>query len=662
MPQSLSALNTESLNIRETPDAAQKGEIITSLPTSHTLLKARRKYKYNYAHIAPVAMVDKLPRAERPHLTWWKEVIRVMIEIFVNATMIKRAHWEEAEARHHVAQLVRKTLISIVRQGDFGTQLRLFGYLLRFVPQLVWKGFTLGLHEWEAFILHLISEVEQDILLALHGGIKAQVDEERDVDTASCLEDFKQQFATIELPAIANYFQEDEFFAYLRIAGPNPTLLKRVKSLFGDILSQKFPVTNDHYQAMMGSQDSLEQAFAEGRLYLADYAILAGAINGTYPDTHPKYIEAPQALFAVPHADAESRNLQPIAIQCGQVPSSATPIITPLVQNDSERHAWEMAKAVVQVADSNYHEAVTHLARTHLFMGPFVMATHRQLLPTHPLHQLLGPHFEGTLNINDGAQKLLMAPKGGVDKNLAATIDSARSLAVVGLQTYGFNAAMLPQQLEQRGVADPEAFPIYPYRDDALLLWDAIQDWVTAYLKIYYADDAAVQADQALQNWVAELIAFDGGRVVDFGEQGQIRTLRYLIEAVTLIIFTASAQHAAVNFPQGDIMTYTPAMPLAGYAPAPQQTASEQDYFEQLPPLHQAQGQLELTYLLGQVYHTVLGQYSTGWFEDERVQAPLQDFQQRLAEIEDAIAIRNETRPYPYPYLRPSKIPQSINI
>jgi arachidonate 15-lipoxygenase len=86
----------------------------------------------------------------------------------------------------------------------------------------------------------------------------------------------------------------------------------------------------------------------------------------------------------------------------------------------------------------------------------------------------------------------------------------------------------------------------------------------------------------------------------------------------------------------------------------------EEAYFELLPPLHQAQGQLELCYL----YHTVLGQYGGGWFTDDRVQAPLQQFQTRLVEIEGAIALRNKTRPYPYPYpyLQPSKIPQSINI
>jgi arachidonate 15-lipoxygenase len=645
------------------------GQRHTTAPLPPALEIAREKYQYNYDHIAPVAMVDKLPKEEIPSLEWWTKVIQVMILIFVNAKMSKRLHWNEGQARRNIALLFRQELVKTFWEGDCKTRLQLIWHLLKAVPQFLWKSSTLDISDWQTLVLSLISQVEQvsereqNILLALHEGIKDRVDRERHFQTAISLEEYNRQFAAIDVPAIAAHFQEDECFAYLRIAGPNPTMIEKVRSCGEDVLSQKFPVTNEQYQATMGSDDSLEQAVAEGRLYVADYAILSSAINGTYPNTQQKYIEAPQALFAVPPVGSASRNLRPIAIQCTQVPGPESPIFTPTGNDASEQYTWRMAKAVVQVADSNYHEAVAHLGRTHLFISPFVMATHRQLLPTHPLSILLRPHFEGTLNINNGAQSRLMAPKGGVDTNLAATIDCARALTVVGLQTYGFNSAMLPKQLEQRGVDDPTALPLYPYRDDALLLWEAIQDWVRAYLSLYYADDAAVQQDLDLQNWVAELLALDGGRAIDFGEAGQIQTLDYLIDAVTLIIFTASAQHAAVNFPQGDIMTYTPAMPLAAYAPAPSHSAqTEDEYFELLPPLHQAQGQLELCYLLGQVYHTVLGQYDAEWFSDDRVQAPLQKFQSRLVEIEGAIALRNQTRPYPYSYLQPSKIPQSINI
>lgn len=632
-------------------------------PVPAELQVARRKYQYNYNYIAPVAMVDRLPKEELPSRVWWSMLIRTMFKILVNAIVGAHNHRHEHKAEQHISRLIRRTLMDVFTQRP-EVRWRLIWHLLKTAPQAFFNGLRLSFSDSESLIKSLTSNLEHDLLRILHLNLKSHLSNECVCDRPTSIEDFNQQFTKIPLPECAQYFQEDEFFAYLRVAGPNPVMLQQVRHLSGDVIRPNFPVTNKHYQAVMGESDSLETAAAEGRVYIADYAILAGAINGTCPDEQ-KYISAPIALFAVPAADAPSRNLQPIAIQCSQSPGPESPMLTPpTTQEETEQqHAWNMAKTCVQVADSNYHEAVTHLARTHLFISPFVMATHRQLLPSHPVSILLRPHFEGTLSINNGAQSMLMAPEGGVDTVLAATIDCARVLSVTGLQSYSFNQAMLPIQLQQHGLDNPDTLPINPYRDDALLVWQAIETWVTDYLSLYYPTDASVQNDAALQAWAQELQAVDGGRVRDFGEDGQLRTQAYLMQAITLIIFTASAQHAAVNFPQGDIMVYTPGMPLAGYQPAPKSTAmSHTDYLAQLPPLHQALGQLELTYLLGQIYHTQLGQYDQAWFTDERVQAPLHRFQARLLDIEATIEERNQHRPYPYRYLQPSKIPQSINI
>ena len=65
---------------------------------------------------------------------------------------------------------------------------------------------------------------------------------------------------------------------------------------------------------------------------------------------------------------------------------------------------------------------------------------------------------------------------------------------------------MLPKTFKARGVDDPELLPNYPYRDDALLYWDAIHRWVSSYLSLYYHSDADVQADPELAAWFDELV------------------------------------------------------------------------------------------------------------------------------------------------------------
>lgn len=474
---------------------------------------------------------------------------------------------------------------------------------------------------------------------------------------ASSLEDYKKLFAYIELPPIADFFEEDSVFADLRLAGPNPVMIERMTAP-----DARFPVTEEQYQERMGTGDSLETAMREGRVYLADYGVLAGALDGTFGALPPlqKYVPAPLAMFAVPPVGAPDRQLAPVAIQCGQSPADY-PVITPAKGAD----AWLMAKTVVQVADVIFHEAVTHFARTHALIEPFAIATHRQLSPDHPLFTLLIPHFQGTFAINSAAHEFLIAPTGGVNGLLSPTIDNARVLMVKGLRIRGFNDDMFPKRLSDRGVDDATALPNYPYRDDGLLIWNAIHDWVAAYLGLYYSSDTAVQSDAALQNWARELVAFEGGRLPGFGERedGSIATLNYLIDAVTMVIFTGSAQHAAVNFPQNPLMSFTPAMPTAAYLPpaAIGSSSTEKDWFNLLPPLDQARAQLNLLYLLGSVYFTRLGVYEEGHFTDPRVAAPLGQFQQKLQDAEATIIQRNNTR-RPYEFLRPSLIPQSINI
>jgi arachidonate 15-lipoxygenase len=130
-----------------------------------------------------------------------------------------------------------------------------------------------------------------------------------------------------------------------------------------------------------------------------------------------------------------------------------------------------------------------------------------------------------------------------------------------------------------------------------------------------------------------------------------------------MVVFTCSVQHAAVNFPQYDVMSYAPRMPFAAYAPPPttKTGATEADYLALLPPLNIAEQQMEIGYLLGSVRYTTLGRYGPRAFRDPRVAEPLAVFQTRLAEIGTKIEERNSER-RPYTVLAASGVPQSINV
>lgn len=629
--------------------AASSQDNPINVPNADSLDIARQEYQYNYTHIPPLAMLDRLPPTEDFTNSWYFLLAQQLRTIFVNTLITNRGNRGSESIRDDV----RLFILEVLLKGAVPFQTNIIVKLLQIVPQILAQGISRDFRELDDLLFSILKESGITILRdSLHKVIELLY-EGQPTGRATSLEDYEKLFPVLGVPAFATTFQEDEVFAYMRVAGYNPVTIERVSSP-GD----RFPVKDEHYQAVMGTDDSLAAAGEEGRLYLTDYRILEGAVNGTFP-YYQKYLYAPLALFALPKGSDPTRLLRPVAIQCGQTPGPDYPIITP----NSGKYAWLFAKTVVQIADANFHEPVTHLGRTHLFVGAFVLATYRQLLRSHPLSVLLRPHFEGTLAINDAAQRVLIARGGGVDRLLSATIDNSRVLAVYGLQSYSFNKAMLPKQFKQRGVDDPNLLPVYPYRDDALLVWDAIHQWVSSYLNLYYATDEDIQKDAALQAWAAEARSYDGGRVFDFGEDGGIKTRDYLADAVTLIIFTASAQHAAVNFPQKDLMGYAAALPMAGYAPASTLTkeVSEEDYLKLLAPLDQAQRQYNLLALLGSIYYNRLGEYPQGYFTNPQVKPLLQEFQSNLKQVEATINQRNLKRPT-YDYLLPSKIPQSINI
>lgn len=300
------------------------------------------------------------------------------------------------------------------------------------------------------------------------------------------------------------------------------------------------------------------------------------------------------------------------------------------------------------------------------------MATKRVLQSAHPIAQLLLPHFEGTIFINNKAVASLVAPGQQVDVVLGGTITS--ELQLVGeLARAKFNSVMLPASLASRGVTSPALS--YPYRDDSMRIWGAIEHYVTDFVHVWYKNDADVVNDAKLQAWAAELVKDGMLNPSDFGlpigggnDTRGVFTVAYLIQVLTMVIFTGSAQHAAVNFTQATDMIFVPSFPGAIY------TSSSDLRTAPIPallaPTATAKEQVSFLTLLGGVRYTTLGHrgYLSSWqMAWNELLHPsllfiLKQFSDRLHDIEADITAANATRYHAYDVLLPSKIPQSINI
>ncbi|WP_395790200.1 lipoxygenase family protein [Aquimonas sp.] len=599
-------------------------------------------------NVVGVPMAAEVPSADEPSQPWLLLVAETGLKLAENFLVVKL----EGDRR--------KGLID-----DASAVRKLAEVRARLASTLTWKAAhpdaaqTDLIHELASAAKHVALQ-HGDSFEELLADFRELVAEfEQGTTQGNTLADYEALFKTLPLPAIAGDFMDDASFARYRIAGPNPMLIRGV-----DALPPTLPLSDAQYRAVMGADDSLSAALAEHRVYLLDYReldFLAAVPGETAGAT--KRVFAPIALFAI--AKGGTR-LVPVAIQCGQDPTKH-PLFFPAAQGSALGWGWQMAKTVVQVAECNYHELFVHLARTHLVLEAFAVATHRCLAETHPINILLVPHCIGTLFINNAAAKSLISPGSPIDDFFGAPI--ARSQQAAGSDRLGFDfyANMLPADLAARGVDDPARLPEYPYRDDALLVWAAIKGWIQDYVGVYYADDAAVTGDGELADWAASLIA--DGKIKGFTPIGM---RAQLVEVLTMVVFIATAQHSAVNFPQKPLMTYAPAITGAGWqdAPAAQDGHDEQQWLAMFPPTNLALEQLNVLYLLGSVHFRALGDYRSNhfpylpWFEDHAIVksgGPLQRFQQSLREVQASIEARNTERT-PYPFLLPSGIPNSINI
>lgn len=588
----------------------------TSLPNKDKWQKSRQKnleearnnYRFNYNLIPPLGIADGVTKSEYPKLKW------IFLLIGVGARLIENSIASKAGIK---AKFSKFMLPITFRVRMF---LKIMFTLLKDPTDFFVSGGT--------YIIKFLKPGE---------GIN--------------IKEYDELFATIQIPIVDRDFKTDENFTRMRVAGWNPTLIKKI-----DSIPKKFALNDQLFKEIPGfKNDSLSNALKENRMFLVDYYELEDLENGNQPNGE-KFCYAPVVALAIPK---DSKELKLIAIQTGQN-SKDFPIFTP----KSDHWSWQMAKLVVNSADGNYHELIAHLGLTHLVIEPFVVCLHRQLSDRHPIYKLLVPHFNGTIFINYLAKAKLIAPGGGVDYLLSGTIESDVLVSVKNHLSRGFNELAFPNTLQQRKIEDPKILSYYPYRDDGILLWEAIKNWVDSYVKLYYMNDAEIQSDIELQLWSKEIISDEGGRVKDFGEdgKGKVSTINYLVQAITEIIFISSAGHSSVNFPQQGIMTYAPEVPLGLYDKAPvlKKKYSEADWISMMPTLDMASLQLNLGYTLGGVYYTKLGQYGNA-FNDKQVAPALKKFQKNLEEIERIIEDRNMHR-YPYPYMLPSKLTQSINI
>ncbi|XP_071803746.1 polyunsaturated fatty acid 5-lipoxygenase-like isoform X2 [Asterias amurensis] len=465
------------------------------------------------------------------------------------------------------------------------------------------------------------------------------------------LEDIGKMYnKSLPVPYGINNWRCDLKFGSQRLVGCNPTQIKLCTEIPDNL------AVNDEMLKPLMEDISIQDAIDSKKLFIVNYKILKDL-----PTSSGRKICAPIALFFVKH----NKDLTPVAIQLHQDPSADNPVFLP---TDPE-YTWLLAKMWFNSADASFHQSATHLGFTHLIMESVAVATHRSLSPSHPIFRLLAPHFLYVIAINSLALKQIVSKGGWVDQ--AFTVGRIGMLAIIARAAPKWRLDVdgtLPADLRSRGVDDPEVLPKYYFRDDAILLYEAIRKYVTEVVDGHYDTLEKLLVDDEIQDF-AEILSRSQGEggcgIKGVHGNGKFATNAELIGALTAMIYTSSVAHAAANFSQYDEYAFPPNYPSQMRdcePPKDKSPKSEKDILRSLPDKKMTLDVMIMSKILSDMGTKSLGNFEVDYQFDPIGSKAVESFREDLARIGKIIDGRNAERTVPYPYLHPSVVPNAISI
>lgn len=476
--------------------------------------------------------------------------------------------------------------------------------------------------------------------------------------------DRSQVLKVLPDPGLPDPTADDSVFGDLPVAGPNPVLLRRVRSL--DDLPDAFPVTDAHLAVVAGAGATLADAIDQDRLFLVDHHLLAdlpcrsGAdmdffgIDLDESTAQQRYLPAPFALFWRA-GDGDASQLLPAAIQLGRDPAEFE-IFTPA----DGAETWGKAMMLYLTGEFNTHEMATHLSGVHFALEGFAVAARRTLHKHHPITRLFDVHLDLVLWNNFLGRQTLTNPRGFTEQLLPGELDAgSHEIMRRHYAQWSVDDLDLPTELASRGVLSTDALPNYPFRDDGLPIWEALLRFIDGYLRIWYQTPEDFAQDAELAAFIAELQSDEGAHVPGLQAPADVAALARLL---TGICFRAGPYHAAVNYGQYEHFSDPERVP--GAPTADPRLVRELPREAYLTSGETALTQAGVMYVLTALKGDTLTDLDLGHYEDPRAWPLVAKLRQELFDIEQAIDARNAARrpERPYTYLKPSNVPCASNV
>uniref|UniRef100_F6UJG6 Lipoxygenase domain-containing protein n=1 Tax=Ciona intestinalis TaxID=7719 RepID=F6UJG6_CIOIN len=469
------------------------------------------------------------------------------------------------------------------------------------------------------------------------------------------LDDYRELYKKLKYESKLHFFswKTDKEFGRQVLTGISPLAFERCTKI-----PNGCDVTNEHVCGLLAEGKTLESEIKAGKIYIADYSHTYDVERNDIPGSNKKFVCADcRAIFYVnPQGD-----FLPIAIQL--CPNDEETVHTPL----GNEHDWLLAKMYFRASVRSTHEWIYHYLQTHAASETFCIAMFRNLPRNHPMYKLLRQHVRTAPAINTDA-RVLLVPNGSLaNKSNHLSKLNAPSSVRKSYKTFNLNQLDIPACLKRKGLDDPNLLPNFHYRDDALDVWKAMEQYVANVVNHHYTCDKDIKEDYELQSFMFD-VAHEGFGWQDNDLRGfpdKLNTRYELIHMATIIIFASSAQHAAVNFGQMETYRFIPNAPGSMILPPHKRgEADEQRVMDSLPGVVVSSILISFSFALSEYAkdELFLGDVPDRLFTDPKVIEMQVNFKQELSKLQTKFEERNKKLKYAYTYLLPDKIPISIAI
>lgn len=322
-------------------------------------------------------------------------------------------------------------------------------------------------------------------------------------------------------PGVLTNYTNDLLFSMERLSN-SPYQVRRLNP---NADSLNFRVDDGIAKNLTGS--TLQQLLSDGRLFYSDYRDQAELTQNL-----GKYSAAVDAYFYI---DSKSGDFLPLAIRTNV---GSNLIYTPAdTAND-----WLLAKIMYNVNDFWFAQW-NHLASTHEVVQIVWMAAIRTLSEQHPVQGLLNRLTYEVFAIQPLAQTVLFDPLAAVDLDFPYSGTSASKYTTDRYFNKGsgrFRANYFETDLKNRGLIDSSYGPDlkhFPFYEDASVVHDAIEKFMTSFVDSYYSSDSVVAGDPELKAWAKE--ANGPAKAMDFptsfsSKQDLVDVLTHIVSNLAL--------------------------------------------------------------------------------------------------------------------------------